>query len=380
MQINHGLLGERRIVTVRPDRSRVVSMGPGRGYVERPYIVRGGTTYVQRTYVVNRITYTQVYRTTYYRGVSYYDYVPPYYYRPRFYVWVYNPWRAPVYYRWSWYAAPPPWYTYYGPYFVPAPVYPSAAFWLTDFLLAESLRAAYEARMEAEANAAAAQAYQPPPPPPPQAPGYTTQITPELKEAIAEEVRQQLAAEQQVAPAAPQPPAAEPQGALTVPQQPAASGPEAPPAALDPAQRLFVVSSNLAVPSMGGQECELTPGDIVTRLDDTPNNSNRVRVSVSSSKGNDCRVGSTLMVQVSDLQEMHNQFREQVDSGLKTLASNSGQGGLPPAPDTGTSAGEIPPPPPDANAGSALQAQQQAADQTEMQVQREAAQGGQDHQ
>jgi hypothetical protein len=370
MQIDHGLRGERRIVTVRPDHSRVVSMGPRRGYVERPYIVQGGRTYIQRTYVVNNVTYVRVYRSYYYRGVAYYGYVPPFYYHPVFYGWVYNPWRVPVYYRWAWFIAPPPWYVFWGPYFAPAPVYPSAAFWLTDFLLAESLRAAYEAGREAEANAAA-RANQPPPeayqspPPAPQGQGSTTQITPEMKEAIAEEVRRQLAAEQQ--------------SATTIPQPPAARGAEATPAALDPAQRLFVVSSNLAVPGMDGRDCELTPGDLITRLDDTPDNDNRVRASVSSSKGNDCRVGSTLMVQVSDLQEMHNQFREQIDSGLKTLAGNSGKGGLPPAPDTGTSAGEVPPPPPEANVDSALQAQQREANQTETQIQQDAAQEGKNY-
>jgi hypothetical protein len=368
MQINHGLQGDRRIVTVGPDNSRVVSMGPHWGYVERSYTVGGGRTYIQRTYVVNNVTSVTVYRSYYYGGVPYYSYVPPFYYHPIFYGWVYNPWPAPVYYRWAWFAAPPPWYVYWGPYFAPAPVYPSAAFWLTDFLLAESLRLAYEAGREAEANAAA-QANQPPPeayqppPPAPQGQGYTSQITPELKDAIAEEVRRQLAAEQQ--------------GASTVPQQPGASSSEAKPAALDPAQRLFVVSSNLAASSIDGQDCELTPGDIVNRLDDTPDNNNQVRVSVSSSKGNDCRVGSTLMLQVSDLQEMHNQFREQMYSGLKTLADNSGKGGLPSAPDTGTSAGEVPPPPPDANAEGTLQAQQQAANQAEAQIQQDAAQGEQ---
>jgi hypothetical protein len=371
MQIEHGLRGDRRIVTVRPDHGRVVSMGPYRGYVERPYIVRGGWTYVQRTYVINNVTYVNVYRSYYYRGVPYYAYVPPFYFHPVFYGWVYNPWPAPVYYRWAWFVAPPPWYVFWGPYFAPAPVYPSAAFWLTDFLLAESLRAAYEAGREAGANAAA-QANQPPPetyqppPPAPQGQGYTGQITPEMKDAIAEEVRRQLAAEQE--------------GASTISQQPVASPAGATPAALDPAQRLFVVSSNLAASSIGGQDCELTPGDIITRLDDTPDNNNQVRVSVSSSKGNDCSVGSTLMVQVSDLQEMHNQFREQMDSGLKTLADNSGKSGLPPAPDTSTSAGEVPPPPPEANVDSALQAQQQAANQAEAQIQQEAAQGGQNYQ
>jgi len=366
MQINHGLRGERRVVTVRPDHSRVVSVGPRRGYVERPYMVRGGRTYVQRTYVINNVTYTRVYRSYYYRGVPYYGYVPAYYYHPRFYFWVYNPWRVPVHYRWAWFVAPPPWYVYWGPYFAPAPVYPTAALWLTDFLLAESLRAAYEAGREAGANEAAAQASQPPPesyqpsPPAPQGGGYTTQITPEMKQAIAEEVRRQLAAEQQQSAA---------------PQQPSASI-EVTPAALDPASRLFVVSSNLAATSVDGQECGLTAGDIINRLDDTPDNNNQVRVSVSTSKGNDCRVGSTLMMDVSDLQEMRNQMQEQMDSGLKTLANNSGKGGLPAAPDTGASPGEVPPPSPDTNANSALQAQQLEANQTETQIQQEAAQGG----
>ena len=260
MQINHGLLGERRIVTVRSDHSRVVSMGPQRGYVERPYLVRNGRSYVERTYMVNRVTYTRIYRTNYYRGVPYFAYVPPFYYHPRFYFWAYNPWPRPIYYRWAWYAAPPPWYAYYGPYFAPAPMYPSAAFWLTDFLISESLRAAYESGREAEANAAAQGYQQPPPeayqpaqpesyqPAPPNAgeQGNTTQITPEMKQAIAEEVSRQLAAQTA--------------GASTNPQQQAPASAEVPPAALDPAQRLFVVSSNLAVTTVEGQYCELTRG------------------------------------------------------------------------------------------------------------------------
>jgi hypothetical protein len=362
MQINHGLRGERRIVTVRPDHSRLVSMGPHQGYLERPYLTRNGRTYIQRTYWAGGRPYVRVYRTTYYRGVPWYGYVSPFYFHPMFYLWAYNPWRVPVYYRWPWFAAPPPWYSFYGGYFAPAPMYPTAALWLTDYLLAENLRLAYEAQMDAEANAAAAQANQPPPPAA-EGQGYTSQITPEMKQAIAEEVRAQLAAEQQ--------------GASTAPQQPAPSSPEAPPTALDPARRLFVVPGNLAVSTIDGQDCELTSGDIITRLDDTPDTDNKVRVSVSSSKKGDCGVGSTLMVNVNDLQEMQNQFGEKVDSGLKTLQDNSGKGGLPPAPAPGTTAGEVPTPPPDANVDSALQAQQQQADQTEKQVQQEAAQGAQ---
>ena len=361
MQIDHGLRGDRRIVWERPDHSRVVSVGLHRGYVERPYIARGGRTYIQRTYVINQVTYTRVYRTVYFGGMPYYHYVPPYYFHPVFYGWAYNPWRAPVYYRWSWYAAPPPWYVFWGPYFAPAPYYPSAAFWLTDFLLAESLKAAYDAGREDAANAAVVPD-QPPPETYQPAPQAQSQITPEMRAAIAEEVQRQLAAEQQnAAPAA----------------QAAPAPTEATPAALDPAQRLFVVSSNLAVGDLDGQECELTAGDIINRLDDAPDNNGQVRVSVANSKGNDCREGATLMVNVSDLQDMHNQLHEQTDSGLKALADGSGKGGLPAAPDTGTNPGEVPLPPPDPSVNSALAQQQSTANQAETQVQQEASQAGQ---
>jgi len=57
--------------------------------------------------------------------------------RPRFYVWAYNPWARPVYWSWGWGRAP--WF--YGGYFAPAPYYVSASLWLTDFIIAENLRA-----------------------------------------------------------------------------------------------------------------------------------------------------------------------------------------------------------------------------------------------
>jgi len=77
------------------------------------------------------------------------------------------------------------------------------------------------------------------------------------------------------------------------------------------------------------------------------------------------------MVAVDDLQEMHNSFREQLDSGLQTLAEKSGTGGLPKAPDTQTTAGEVPPPAPDRNLDALLANQQKEADQAEGEVQQE---------
>ena len=69
-------------------------------------------------------------------------------------------------------------------------------------------------------------------------------MSPEVKQMIDAEVHRQLQAEQ----AAAQSPQAQP------------ANDQAPPPALDPAQRLFVVSSNLGVSTAEGQECELTPG------------------------------------------------------------------------------------------------------------------------
>jgi hypothetical protein len=71
---------------------------------------------------------------------------------------------------------------------------------------------------------------------------------------------------------------------------------------------------------------------------------------------------------------MHNQFRQQIDSGLKTLANNQGKNGLPAAPDTRTSAGEVPAPAPD-DVQTELQKQQADANQTETDVKQQVSAG-----
>jgi hypothetical protein len=331
--------------------------------------------------IVNHVAYTHVYRSYPYHGHYYYGYRPAYYYHPAYYGWAYNPWPAPIRYGWVWGGAP--WYGYYGGYFAPYPVYPSAAFWLTDYLISANLQAAYQA--QAAANAAAAQAAASNAPPdngqPNNAPSDqqstggndaqaansgTVTLTPEVKAAIAEEVKAQLAAQQTAA----QSPDAQPASASSA-AKPASASTEEVPAALDPARRTFIVASDLAV-SGDGQECQLTAGDVITRISDTPDDDNKVNVSVSASKKTDCAAGKQVAVTVDDLQEMHNHFQEQLDNGMKDLASKQGTSGLPKAPDTTTVASDVPPPPPDASAEKALQDQQAQADQTEAQVVKEA--------
>jgi hypothetical protein len=242
-------------------------------------------------------------------------------------------------------------------------VYPSAAFWLTDYVIAANLQAAYEARAQANADAAAydqgqtdygnsgGQA----------ANNGPVTLTPEVKQAIAEEVKAQLEAQQQQAQGAP--------GGQAQAAQP--TNDEVPPA-LDPARRTFVVASDITVPS-NGQECDLSPGDVITRLTDTPDADQKVNASVQASKKGDCGAGQQVAVSVEDLQDMRNHFQEQLDSGMKDLAQKQGKGGLPKAPDTGTVASDVPPPPPDTDAAKELTDQEKAADETETQVEQESA-------
>jgi hypothetical protein len=322
----------------RADGTRLVTAGRSRGFIEHPIAARPG--YVARTYVAGGRSYVRVYRAYSFRGFSYYRFVPAVYYHPFFYQWVFNPWPAPIYFAWGWNAAP--WYGYYGFYSTPAPIYPTPALWLTDYLLAENLKLAYENQQQSGEL----------PPLPPD--GQTVALSPEVKQAIAEEVRQQLVAEQAAATA----------GDVTKDPSQAAFAEAAPPA-LDPTQRIFVVSTNLAVQSVGGQVCPLTPGDIILRTEDTIGVEGKVGVSVLSSKPGDCAINASSAIDVATLQEMHNQFREQIDSGLSILAANQGKGGLPKGPGAKPRSAAKDWAKADGKAESAVMQQQQETDQAE---------------
>lgn len=353
IDIHHGVRGDRRFVATHNDR-RVVGYGAGRGFTERRYYSSGTRVYVQRTYVFGGRSYAYAYRSYYYRGWPYYHYVPAYYYHPFFYRWAYNPWARPVYYHWGWFGDP--WYRGYGYYFNPYPVYPSASLWLTDFLLAENLRAAYDARPSSYA-ADVSEAVDTPSPA-----GGQTALSPEVKQLIADEVQRQMDAERA---AAAQPPDS---GQLQENRQPS----EEVPAALDPKQKIFIVGSNLDLVSDSG-ECAVSAGDVLLRTGSAPDANNKVSVSVLSSKKGDCPVDTTSEVEATELQEMHNQFREKMDTGLKALAENQGKNGLPEAPNTETSASEVPLPTADPDAENELNSQQKNAEQEEQTVQKAAS-------
>ena len=370
MHIDHSVNGGRTVVSEH-NGVRVVNTGRSSGYVQRSYMNVGGHSYYSRTYYSHGSYRTAVYRGYFWHGHAYYGFHAGFWFHPGFYAWGFHPWGVPVYWgvgAWGWGGAP--WWGFYGGWFRPYPYYAGPAYWLTDYLMAADLQSAYESQQEANVDAAVAAASDETAPS--TAASTPVTLTPEVKEAIADEVKAELAEQQAEAGQS----GGSDAQAAPAPDNPAANAPgnannEVPPA-LDPARRTFVVDSDLTV-TANGQECGLTGGDVLTRLTDTPDADNMVSASVSASKKSDCAAGLTVSVKVDDLQEMQNHFDEQVDNGMKDLAQKQGTGGMPKAPDTGIVESDIPAPKPDTSAEQTLQNQQQAADQTETQVKQESA-------
>jgi len=269
-------------------------------YEERHYAYRGHE-FDHRTYRVHGVEYHRFYQPYYYRGISFHVYAPGLYYAPAFYGWAYNPWAAPVEFEWGWAASP--WYSYYGGWFRPYRVYASPSLWLTDYLVAQTLEAAYEARLH---GATAARVDY-----------VSTPMTPEVKQAIAEEVRRQIALEN-----------FEARNIGVNPPDPGSSGIAR--MLSDHTSHVFVVDAALAVAS-GSGTCSLSEGDVIQLADPTGPNATVANLVVLASKGNDCRKGAGVTIGLADLQEMQNHMRATIDQGLSELRSKQGQG-LPAAP------------------------------------------------
>src|SRR5271155_4150886 len=358
--INRGPHGGRVAVTNLRGGGRVVSYGGRRGFVEHPFY-RGGLPYMNRTYFYGGRPYGAVYRGYYWGGRPYFGYMPGFYFGAGFYGWAYNPWASPIGWGWGWGGSP--WFGFYGGYFAPYPVYAAPAFWLTDYIISENLQAAYAAQAAANANAQAAAAA-----PPPAADSNAVVLTPEVKQAIADEVRAQIQAEQG---AASSPDATAPVPAASANAAPAAATPENTqlPDALNPKNRPFIVSNTLSETTADGTACSLSPGDVLTRIGDTPDANQNVNVMITSGQSADCPTGTQVAVAVSDLQDMHNDFRQKMDTGLQSLADNQGKKGMPasPAPDRKASpAGTAQP---DADAATELATTDESAEKAEADVQ-----------
>ncbi len=344
VDVHHGLNGSRRVSVERADHSRVMAERGRPGYVQRPYGFRGHD-YGRRAYFYHGHAYNRYYRGYYYHGVYMDVYVPGFYYAPAFYGWAYNPWLAPVAFGWGWGAAP--WYGFYGGYFAPYPVYATPAEWLTDYIVSNTLAAAFTAQQEAHTEA-----MQP-------AVGGQPMLTPEVKAEIVAEVKAQIALENAEAQ----------QNAAQQEPDPASSSINR--MFLDGKPHVFVANAALDVVDANGNECAISDGDVLHLAMAPDPNATDAQLTVLASKGGvECPRAATVTVAVKDLQEMQNSMRESVDQGLQELQAKTGTGGLPAAPPS-TKAKPVPAlvaqaaPPPEANPADQINQQLTLADQAD---------------
>jgi hypothetical protein len=357
MDVHHGLNGGQRVSVERADHSRTVFQKGRPGYVQHPYSFRSHE-FAQRTYLYHGRAYSHTYYGYAYRGRYLNVYAPSMYYGAGFYGWAYNPWASPIAYGWGFGGSP--WYGYYGYYFSPYSSYPSASYWLTDYMISSDLQADYAAHQEAgEVDGAPPAAAGPP------------ELTPDVKQQIADEIRNQLALENQEAAL----------NAHQVEVDPGSSGIDR--LLSDAAkgkQHVFVVGAALDVVDASQTECTLSDGDVLGLQTAPPTDAKAVDLVVLSSKGGqECQKQAVVSVAFEDLQEMQNHMRETIDQGLQELQAKQGKGGLPAVPSSAQAApapalyASIAPPP-DLNAATEIQQQAQQADQAEKEVTAEATQ------
>jgi hypothetical protein len=360
MTVQHGMNGGHRSMTEHADHSRVVSSRGRAGYVQHPYHY-GGHDYGRRTYVYGGHVYGRNYMGYPYRGVYLNVYAPGAFYSPYFYGWMYNPWATPFAYGWGF--AGSPWYGYYGYYFSPFGMYPSASYWLTDYMISADLQAAYAAHTDGGEMDGAA----------PAEGGGAPLLTPEVKQQIADEVRNELALENQEAQRVTQKQDVDP-GSSGIDRilSDAAKG----------KPHVFVVGAALDVVDASQTECTLSDGDVLSLQAAPDADAVAVNLVVLASKGGqECQKQATVSVALADLQEMQNHMRETIDQGLQELQNKQGKDGIPAMPSSVPTQATPAPydaiaPPPDPDAAAEIQQQSQQSDQVEKEVTAEATQPG----
>src|ERR1035438_8366540 len=275
------------------------------GTVERT--IRPGL--MSRTFVSGgHVLYAHVYQRHVWhqfgRAFAYETFVPAVRYPGVYYAWTLAAWPRPISYTWDWQVQP--WYPIYGSQFTPYPVYTSPDLWMTDYIIAQSMRTAYQAQTVAPASQPAQQgapaapapdssvaapaaqlsdAASPPQPsdaPPvsqssatPSAPvALPPAITPQVKAQLNAQIKVQLQ-EQQAAAAMPV--------SLTT---------QSTPPALRPNHVFFQVVQPIDVPSgTANGHCSLSANDYVKRTGAMSNDDWMIPVVVELSRPSDCPEG-----------------------------------------------------------------------------------------
>lgn len=339
MDIHYGLNGSRHVVMERSDHSRVFAERGGRGYVQHPYEYRG-QEFAHRTYFDHGHEFVRFYARYPYHGMYLEVYTPTTYYPVGFYGWVYTPWGEPVHYAWQWRGTP--WYRVYGGYFTPYSVYGSAPLWLTDYVIATGLQAAYAEQVRAQIAAG----------------NGAASLSPEVKDEIAQEVQVQVQQEMAAARANAGNAGAPEDGGISTLLR-------------DGHSHVFMPGSVLDLVDASGNECTLSPGDVVQVRAAPAPGAQAVNATVLASKGGyECGSDGTVRMSLADLQESENYMRQTIEQGMADLQAKQGTGNLPPAPaaaqgalvNAGFAAGA---PPPDANVEAEIAEQLGAADLAE---------------
>jgi len=288
--------GVRHVEMVRPNGHVIVAHGRN-GYVQRPFESHGGR-YVSRTYMRDGHAYNRLYRPWLHGGRDYHFYARNHYYRPGYYSWAYSPYRHPYPYAWGY--AGSPWYGYYGSYYAPYPVYASPAFWLTDFVLAATLQAAYINHYPGEMRSALIAEDVPP----------VSAMPPEVKQALADEIKreiEQAKAEQEAA------------------GNPAANADAVPVMFTDNGPKVFLVTSETSA-TMEDKAITLAEGDVLQLVATPVPDDESTKVKLVAGRSNKCSKDCVLTVKTEDLLEMQNQMQASLDQGMDKLQENVATG------------------------------------------------------
>ncbi|HEV2285124.1 MAG TPA: hypothetical protein VGR80_03690 [Steroidobacteraceae bacterium] len=321
------------------------------GTVERP--IRPG--FVSRTFVSGgRVLYTHVYQQHVWhqfgRSFTYEAYVPAVRFPAAYYGWALGVWARPVAFSWGWRAQA--WYPAYGALFTPYPVYASPDLWMTDYILAQNMQAAYQAQAvqtpppaatdyvdpaaapqapyapsqyvdpAAAPGAVAPQSDEAAPPggeavPAPAAPATTAPppaVTPQIKAQLDAQIKVQLEDQQAAATATP--------ATLTT---------QSGPAALRANHVFFAVVQPLDVASGPNRHCKLSANDYIKRTGGMSADDWMIPVVVELSAPSDCPEGLATRIGLNDLNAMENEQEAQVLQAMRAASRSMGPNGPGPA-------------------------------------------------
>jgi hypothetical protein len=313
--------------------ARVVRFGNSMsGTVERS--IRPGFT--SRTFVSGgRVLYTRVYQSHVWHQFGqvfgYETFVPAVRYPAVYYTWALAPWPRPFVYTWGWRAQP--WFPMYGVLFTPYPVYTSPDLWMTDYIIAQSMQAAYSAQNAAPAPQVAPQEAPAAPGPDPGLAAPAGQagdsalappagdavpasaapppaITPQVKAELNAQIKVQLQ-EQESAAATP--------ATLTT---------RSAPPALRANHVFFEVVQTLDVPTAHGH-CSLSANDYIKRTGGMSSDDWMIPVVVELSRPSDCPEGLVTRIGLNDLNAMENEQEAQVLEAMQAASKKMGPNGPP---------------------------------------------------